>query len=167
MAAFGITGWSGGGKTTLIERIIPILAARGFVIGVLKHAHHAFDIDIPGKDSHRFRRAGCREVAVSSARRRVFIHENAAEETEAALDDLLAQFGAECNLILVEGYKNTPLPKIEVWRKSLGRPPVACDNAAVEAVAADSPPPDLPPHCAVLPLDDAAAVADFVAQRAK
>ncbi|MGI9298217.1 MAG: molybdopterin-guanine dinucleotide biosynthesis protein B [Gammaproteobacteria bacterium] len=166
-AVFGITGWSGGGKTTLITRLIPILTARGFVVGVLKHAHHGFAIDREGKDSRRFRDAGCREVAVSSARRWAFMHEHEPGAAETGVAALLDKFTPECNLILVEGYKNAPLPKVEVWRRELARPPLAVDFPKVEAVAADFPPPGLPSRCAVLPLNDAAAVADFVVRRAR
>ena len=167
MAVFGITGWSGGGKTTLIARMIPILTARGFVVGVLKHAHRDFDIDLPGKDSRRFREAGCREVAVSSPRRWAFIHEHEDGGRETEFAALLDKFDPACNLILVEGYKNAPLPKLEVWRQSLARPPVAAEYPNVEAIAADAPPPHPPPGCAVLPLNDTAAVADFVVRRAR
>ena len=165
-AVFGIAGWSGGGKTTLIERMIPILTARGFAVGVLKRAHHDFSIDREGKDSFRFRKAGSLETAISSSRRWAMIHENRADEREAEMDELLAKFSPKCNLVLVEGYKNSPLPKVEVWRRALNRPPIASDNSYIKAVAADSPPPDLPPQCEVLPLNDAAKVADFVIRRA-
>ena len=102
-AVFGITGWSGSGKTSLIERVVPLLTARGLSVGAFKHAHHSFDVDWPGKDSHRFRSAGCREVAVSSSRRWVLIHEHGEEDEEAAMNDMLARFDSSCDLILVEG----------------------------------------------------------------
>lgn len=165
MNAFGISGWSGSGKTTLIERLLPRLSARGLVVGVLKHAHHGFEIDREGKDSYRFRAAGCREVALSSSRRWVFMHDNIGAEPE--LPELLSRFDAACNLILVEGYKNAPLPKLEVWRQSVGKTPIALDNPAVVALAATTAPPSLPAHCRLLPLDDAAAIADFIAARVR
>ncbi|MGI9307007.1 MAG: molybdopterin-guanine dinucleotide biosynthesis protein B [Gammaproteobacteria bacterium] len=167
MKIFGITGWSGSGKTTLIERMLPLLAARGFVVGALKRAHHDFDIDRPGKDSRRYRDAGCREVAVVSARRRARIYECAENETEPELAEILSGFNPACNLILVEGYKRAPLPKLEVWREALARPPVALSYPNVAALAADGAPPDLPPNCALLPLNDAEKVAGFIAERAQ
>lgn len=165
-AVFGIAGWSGGGKTSLILRLLPALRARGFVVGVLKHAHHAFDIDHPGKDSRRFREAGCRQVGVSSSRRRAFIYESEDDEAEPDVFSLLAKFDPACNLILVEGYKDAPLPKLEVWRSALERAPLAAGNPHVKAIAADSEVPQLPAHCALLPLNDAEAVAEFVAKSA-
>ena len=164
-AVFGITGWSGSGKTSLIERIVPLLTARGLVVGALKHAHQGFDIDLPGKDSHRFRSAGCREVAVSSSRRWVLIHEHGGEKEEAKMNDMLAQFDSSCDLILVEGYKDAPIPKVEVWRREVGQTPIAMDNSHVAAVATEDEIDGLPEHCARLPLDDAAAVAEFIIER--
>lgn len=163
MKVFGITGWSGSGKTTLIEKLLPRLAARGFVVGVLKRAHHSFDMDLPGKDSRRFRDAGCREVAVVSARRRARIYECGDNEPEPELAATLAGFNSACNLILVEGYKTAPLPKLEVWRAAVSAPPVALSHPHVIGVAADGAPPKLPPHCALLDLADVDAAADFVA----
>ena len=160
-AVFGICGWSGCGKTTLIERLLPHIRARGLSAGVLKHAHHNFDIDVPGKDSRRFREAGCSEVAISSARRWAFIRELAADDSEAALPELLRHFS--CDLVLVEGYKNAAIPKMEVWRAGM-QPPIALDNPHVLAIATDGTPPPHPPQCAILPLNDAAAVVDFIVQ---
>lgn len=165
-AVFGITGWSGSGKTSLIERVVPLLTARGLIVGAFKHAHHSFDIDLPGKDSHRFRSAGCREVAVSSSRRWVLIHEHGEEDEEAAMNDMLARFDSSCDLILVEGYKNASIPKIEVWRREVGQSPIAMENPHVVAVATDDEIDGLPAHCARLPLDDAAVIAEFITQRA-
>lgn len=164
---FGITGRSGSGKTTLITRMIPLFAARGLSVGVLKHADKSFDIDHPGKDSHRFRAAGCCEVAVSSSRRWAFMHECGRDETEADMQTLLAKFSPECNLVLVEGYKDKQLPKVEVWRKSLREPPLAGDISHIVAVAADCDPPGLPADCQVLSLADPAAVAEFIVGGAK
>ena len=167
MAVFGITGWSGSGKTTLIERLIPLLSARGLTVGVLKHAHHSFDIDQPQKDSHRFRSAGCRQVAVSSARRWAFVHEHAANAPEATMEDMLARFVPTCDLVLVEGYKNAPLPKLEVWRQALTQTPLAANNRHVAAVATDDDIGELPTHCVRLPLHDGVVVADFILRRAR
>lgn len=165
-AMFGITGWSGSGKTTLIEKLVPLLSARGFVVGVLKHAHHQFEIDREGKDSHRFRQAGCREVAVSSSRRWAMMHELSDDETEPDAFAMLGRFSPSCTLVLVEGYKDAAIPKLEVWRQELQQTPLAQHNPHVIAVAADDTPPSLPPHCAVLPLSAPDEVAEFVAERA-
>src|ERR1700735_2196661 len=118
----GIVGWSGSGKTTLIKRLIPLLAARVLRIATLKHAHHAFDVDIPGKDSYEHRKAGASEVIVSSARRWVQIHEIGDGEVEAGLGALLGRM-SPCDLILVEGFKRARHPKLEVYRNAVGKPP--------------------------------------------
>ena len=167
MAVFGITGWSGSGKTSLIEHLIPLLSARGFVVGVLKHAHHNFSVDQEGKDSHRFRLAGSRQTAISSARRWALMSELGEDEAEMDVFALLEKFQPQCNLVLVEGYKNAPLPKIEVWRKITGKTPIALQNPHVVAVATDGDAPELPPHCALLPLNAPAKIADFIAANAK
>ncbi len=167
MKVFGITGWSGSGKTTLIERLLPLLAARGFTVGVLKRAHHDFDIDRAGKDSRRFRDAGCREVAVVSSRRRARIYECGENEPEPPLEDTLAGFNPACNLILVEGYKAAPLPKLEVWRAEMSAPPVALQYPNVVGVAAAGAPPPLPESCALFSLDDLDVLAGFVAAGAQ
>lgn len=162
---FGITGWSGSGKTSLIERLLPELAKRGFIVAVLKHAHHSFEIDQEGKDSWRLRQAGCRQMAVSSSRRWALLHEIAADEEEADVFALCGRFDSCCNLILVEGYKNAPLPKLEVWRQTTAAKPLAFNNPHIVAVATDSDvPPPLP--CPLLPLNDTGVVADFIAARA-
>ena len=166
MKAFGITGWSGSGKTTLIEKVLPLLSARGWTAGVLKHAGD-FEIDREGKDSRRYREAGCREVAVISARRRARIYECGLNEPEPSLEETLSGFHPSCNLILVEGYKSSPLPKLEVWRAGISGRPVALDYPNVVGVAAEGAPPELPSGCALLRLDDAAAVAEFIAAGAR
>ncbi|MDM5147975.1 molybdopterin-guanine dinucleotide biosynthesis protein B [Candidatus Persebacteraceae bacterium Df01] len=161
MKLFGITGWSGSGKTTLIERLVPVLRQRGFVVGVLKHAHHNFDIDTEGKDSWRFRQAGCFEVAISSSRRWALMHEHDDGDTEPDVFAMCARFDSKCNLILVEGYKDAPLPKLEVWRRQGGGVPIAANNAHVVAVATDDD--ELPQFaCPLLPLNDIDVVADFI-----
>ncbi len=114
MKAIGFAGYSGSGKTTLLERVIPALTARGLKVSVLKHAHHSFDIDKPGKDSFRHREAGATEVAIVSARRWVMMHESRGE-AEPSMEAMLTHF-APCDLVLVEGYKFGELPKIEVAR---------------------------------------------------
>src|SRR5882762_11078481 len=112
----GIVGWSGSGKTTLITRLIPVLSARGLQVATLKHAHHAFDVDQPGKDSYEHRKAGASEVIVSSSRRWVQMHE-VGDEAEATLAELLKRL-SPCDLVLIEGFKTERHPKMEVFRRA-------------------------------------------------
>ena len=114
MRIFGFAGWSGSGKTTLIEQVIPRLVARGLAVSLIKHAHHRFEIDQPGKDSYRHREAGCSEVLITSGTRWALMHELRGEP-ELSLEDALARL-SPCDLLLVEGYKAFPIPKIEIWR---------------------------------------------------
>jgi molybdopterin-guanine dinucleotide biosynthesis protein B len=120
MKAFGIAGWSGAGKTTLLEQLIPRFVARGLRVSLIKHTHHDFDIDRPGKDSYRLREAGCSEVMLLSGRRWALMHELRGDP-EPDLADQLALLGP-CDLVLVEGYKVADLPKLEVHRPGLGKP---------------------------------------------
>ena len=113
-SVLGIAGWSGSGKTTLITKLIPLLAGRGVRVATLKHAHHAFDVDQPGKDSYEHRKAGACEVIVSSARRWVQMHE-IGDGAEATLPQLLRKL-SPCDLVLVEGFKTDRHPKLEVFR---------------------------------------------------
>jgi molybdopterin-guanine dinucleotide biosynthesis protein B len=158
MRIFGLAGWSGSGKTTLLTAVIPELVGRGITVSTIKHAHHEFDIDRPGKDSWRHRQAGASEVMVASARRWALMHElrGAAEPT---LEELVAQV-SPVDLLLVEGWKRHPHPKIEVHRPSLGKPLIYPDDSHVVAIAADEP---LVAPIPLLPLDDAPAVARFIA----
>ena len=163
MRAFGFAGWSGSGKTTLIEALVPVLVGRGLAVSLIKHAHHTFDIDQPGKDSWRHRRAGCTEVLVSSAQRWALMHElrGAAEATVA---EGLARL-APCDIVLVEGYKAAPIPKLEVWRPSVGKPLLHPGDPHVIALATDdraAAPPGLP----LFDLGDVQAIASFVAEHA-
>ena len=119
MRIFGLAGWSGSGKTTLLAGILPELVARGLRVSTIKHAHHEFDIDRPGKDSWRHRQAGASEVMVASARRWAIMHELRGA-TEPTLDELVARM-SPVDLLLVEGWKRHPHPKIEVHRPSLGK----------------------------------------------
>jgi molybdopterin-guanine dinucleotide biosynthesis protein B len=114
MRIFGFAGFSGSGKTTLIEKLVPLLAARGLRVSLIKHAHHGFDVDRPGKDSHRHREAGCSEVLVSSSKRWALMHELRGAP-EPSLDELVARL-SPCDLVLVEGFKREPIPKLEVHR---------------------------------------------------
>ncbi|MCS6855770.1 MAG: molybdopterin-guanine dinucleotide biosynthesis protein B [Elioraea sp.] len=162
MTIFGITGWSGSGKTTLLVRLIPALVARGVSVSTIKHAHHAFDIDRPGKDSYEHRRAGATEVLVSSANRWALMHELRGAP-EPSLGDLVARL-SPVDLVLVEGFKRNAHPKLEVWRAATGKPPLYPEDAMIRAVASDGPVPgcDRP----VLALDDVDAIADFVIRSA-
>ena len=163
MKILGIAGWSGSGKTTLVLKLIPALLRRGVAVSTVKHAHHNFDVDKPGKDSWEHRRAGAREVLVASGRRWALMRElrGEAEPTLAELLDRLAPV----DLVLVEGYKREPHPKLVVHRAAVAGPPlwpddpnavaVACDRETADAVRADGLP--------ALDLDDAGAIADFIA----
>jgi len=158
MRIFGLAGWSGSGKTTLLTAVIPELAARGLLVSTIKHAHHEFDIDRPGKDSWRHRQAGAREVMVSSARRWALMHElrGGAEPT---LEELVARM-TPVDLLLVEGFKRHPHPKIEVHRPALGKPLIYPDDPDVVAIASDE---KLAAPIPLLPLGDPGAVAAFIA----
>lgn len=155
----GITGWSGSGKTALIVRLIPDLAKRGYRVATVKHAHHDFDIDKPGKDSYEHRAAGATEVVVSSARRWAVVHENR-DETEPTLSDILAKL-SPVDIVLVEGFKNEAHPKIEVHRPATGADLICRHNDTIVAVASDAALSGL--GVPVLDLNDADAIADFVA----
>src|SRR5579862_8494881 len=154
----GIVGWSGSGKTTLITRLIPLLAARGLRIATLKHAHHAFDVDQPGKDSYEHRKAGASEVIVSSSRRWVQMHEIGAG-SEAPLPQLLRQL-SPCDLVLIEGYKSDRHSKLEVFREAVGKPPLYPGDRQIVAIASDSVIPGI--GLPVVDLNDIEAVADAV-----
>ncbi len=154
----GLAGWSGSGKTTLIERLIPALTARGLTVSTLKHAHHEFDLDRPGKDSFRHRAAGASEVLVSSAHRWALQHElrGAPEPTS---QELLARL-APVDLVLIEGFKRERHEKLEVFRPDLGKPPLWPEDPHIIAVAAPAPLPGCP--LPQLALDDAEAIASFI-----
>ncbi|WP_375458179.1 molybdopterin-guanine dinucleotide biosynthesis protein B [uncultured Enterovirga sp.] len=158
MRVIGLAGWSGAGKTTLLARLIPALVARGLRVATVKHAHHAFDLDQPGKDSHLHRVAGASEVIVSSETRWAQIHENRGE-AEASLAALLGRL-SPCDLVLVEGYKRERHPKLEVFRAANGRAPLHPDDPEIVAIASDTPFPQA--RIPVVPLDDVAAVTQVV-----
>jgi molybdopterin-guanine dinucleotide biosynthesis protein B len=159
----GIAGWSGAGKTTLLTRLIPVLTRRGLRVATIKHAHHAFDVDQPGKDSYEHRKAGASEVIVSSARRWVVMHE-LGDAGEASLADLLRKL-SPCDLILVEGFKHEPLPKIEIFRSSVGKPALHAEDERIVAIASDDALPAA--RVPVVDVNDAAAVADLICERAE
>jgi molybdopterin-guanine dinucleotide biosynthesis protein MobB len=155
---YGVTGWKNAGKTTLMERLVAEIAGRGLSVSSVKHAHHDTDVDQPGRDSHRHRVAGARQVLLASPRRWALMTE-LRDAPEPPLADLLARLDP-VDLVLVEGYKAAPHHKVEAFRSVNAKPPLATRNATIRALAADTPPPDtaLP----VLPVDDAGAVADFI-----
>ena len=157
MKIIGFVGWSGSGKTTLIVRLIPVLRARGLSVSTIKHAHHDFEIDKPGKDSFEHRAAGAGEVLVSSARRWALIHEHRGAR-EPGLEELIAHLDP-VDLVIVEGFKRHAHDKIGVHRKG-NRPPLGAADDHVVAVASDEPLPEL--TMPVLALDDAQAIADFI-----
>jgi len=133
----GITGWSGSGKTTLLTQLIPLLVQQGLRVTTLKHAHHAFDVDTPGKDSYEHRKAGASEVIIASARRWVQMHE-LGTEPEPTLAALLRRV-SPCDLVLVEGFKREVHPKLEVYRPTLGKPTLYPADGRILAIATDAP----------------------------
>lgn len=159
---FGFAGWSGSGKTTLIERVISHLAGSGVRVSLIKHAHHDFDVDQPGKDSYRHRAAGASEVLVSSANRWALMHELRGEP-ELALRQAIALFSA-CDVVLVEGYKRESIPKLEVWRAEVGKALLFPGDANIVALASnDLLPSDVrEPSFARFGLADVAEIAEFV-----
>ena len=159
MKIIGIAGYSGSGKTTLIEKVIPLLVAEGVRVSLVKHAHHEFDVDQAGKDSYRHRHAGCSEVLVSSSKRWALMHELRGAP-EPSLQDQLKQL-SPCDLVIVEGYKSAPIPKLEVHRRAGTTPLLFPEDAHVIAVATDEP---LDTKLPQLDLDDAPAVARFIIQ---
>jgi molybdopterin-guanine dinucleotide biosynthesis protein B len=157
----GFAAYSGAGKTTLLIKLLPLLTARGIRVGMIKHAHHSFDIDRPGKDSYELRQAGASQMLVASARREALMIEKA-EASEPDLEQLIARLDqATLDLILVEGFKHVPFPKIEVFRAAVGKPAIYPGDASVIAIATDGALPagsDLP----VLDINNPETVAAFV-----
>jgi molybdopterin-guanine dinucleotide biosynthesis protein MobB len=160
MYIFGLAGWSGSGKTTLLAALIPELVGRGVTVSTLKHAHHEFDIDQPGKDSWVHRQAGASEVMVASSRRFALMHE-LRDAPEPSLGELVSRM-APVDLLLIEGFKREPHPKLEVHRPSVGKPFLYPDDPHIVAIASDTA---LTAPLPVLPLADAAAIADFILMR--
>lgn len=157
----GFSGFSGSGKTTLLAALIALLHARGLCIGLVKHSHHAFDIDHPGKDTHTLRQAGASRVAIGSSKRWALMVERAVPH-EASLGELVHQVDdPSLHLILVEGFRHETHPKIEVHRPSLGHPLLAVNDASVIAIATDDPGLDTCGRTR-LPLDDVPRVEAFV-----
>jgi len=158
MRIFGLAGWSGSGKTTLMTALIPELVSRGITVSTLKHAHHAFDVDQSGKDSWRHRQAGAREVMISSQNRWALMHELRGAP-EPPFDELVRRM-SPVDLLLVEGFKRHPHPKIEVYRPSLGKPLLHPEDPLVVAIASDETLPGI--TLPWLPLSDASGVATFI-----
>jgi molybdopterin-guanine dinucleotide biosynthesis adapter protein len=159
----GLAGWSGSGKTTLVTKLIPLLAQRGIRVATLKHAHHAFDVDQPGKDSYEHRKAGACEVIVSSSRRWVQMHE-VGSGSEATLPELLRRL-SPCDLVLVEGFKTERHPKLEVFRAAVGKAPLHPEDRRIVAIASDRQFPDA--GIPIVDINDIAAVGDIVLARAE
>ncbi len=157
MKIFGVAGWSGSGKTTLIERLIPLFVARGFKVSLIKHAHHTFEVDQPGKDSYRHRHAGCSEVLVTSSRRWVLMHELRGAP-EPGLSEHIKRI-SPCDLLLVEGFKREAIPKLEVYRASVGEPLLHPHDENIIAVASDQP---LATRLPRFDLDDAPGITHFI-----
>ena len=157
MKIFGFAGWSGSGKTTLIEKLIPRFAGAGLRVSLIKHAHHSFDVDQPGKDSWRHRHAGAAEVLVTSSRRWVLMHELRGAQ-ELPFEDQVKRM-SPCDLLFVEGFKFAPIPKLEVWRAATGEPLLHPNDPHIVAVACDAP---VQTKLPVLDLNDDAAIAGFI-----
>lgn len=157
MRLYGVTGWKNAGKTGLMERLVAEIAARGHTVSTVKHAHHSFDVDHPGKDSYRHRHAGATEVILSS-RNRVALMQELRDADEPTLASLLTRL-SPVDLVLVEGYKRDSHPKIEAHRAQTGNPLIAPGDPSIHAVASDVP---LDLDRPVFDLDDTTAIADFI-----
>jgi molybdopterin-guanine dinucleotide biosynthesis protein B len=157
MKTFGFAGWSGSGKTTLIEQLIPRFTAHGLKVSLVKHAHHSFDVDHPGKDSWRHRQAGCHEVMIGSGVRWALMHELRGAP-EPPLQELIARM-SPCDLLLVEGFKRYEMPKLEIYRAANGKPLLHPEDRHIVAVATDV---RLDTPLPQLDLNDPDAVAAFV-----
>lgn len=158
MKVMGIVGWSGSGKTSLLVDLLPILRAKGYVVSTMKHAHHRFDVDKPGKDSFRHREAGASEVLVVTSSRWVLMHESR-EESEPSIEALIERM-TPVDLLLIEGFKSHHHPKLEIHRESEGKPLLCHDDPEIVAVASDRPLPDL--KIPRLYLNDPGAIVEFI-----
>ncbi len=162
MRIIGLAGWSGSGKTTLVTKLIPCLRERGISVSTLKHAHHGFDLDTPGKDSFMHRAAGATEVIISSGKRWAMLHE-LREEAEWNLPDLVAKM-SPVDLVLVEGFKRDAFPKLEIHRIANGKPLIHPEDPHIVAVASDSAVPDA--KVPVVDLNNIDAIADLLLEHA-
>ncbi len=163
MRLIGLAGFSGSGKTTLLEKLLPVLIARGRRVSTIKHAHHSFDVDQPGKDSHTHRLVGASEVLISSNRRWALMHELRGEP-EPALAELVVRLSS-VDLVVVEGFKTERHAKLEVYREAVGKPLLYPNDPHIVAIASDV----RPPHASIpwASLDDVDAIADLVEQLAR
>jgi molybdopterin-guanine dinucleotide biosynthesis adapter protein len=160
MKLFGFAGWSGSGKTTVIEQVIPHLRSRGLSVSLIKHAHHSFDIDQPGKDSWRHRRAGSSEVLISSSVRWALMHE-LRDAPELTLPQALRRL-SPCDLVLIEGYKSAAIPKLEIYRPAIGKPLLFPDDPRIIGLATDAQDQFRDVRLPVLDLSNVNAIAEFV-----
>lgn len=158
MKVLGIVGWSGSGKTSLLVEVLPILKEHGLKVSTMKHAHHRFDVDKPGKDSFRHREAGASEVLVVTSSRWVLMHESR-EEPEPSIESLIERM-TPVDLLLIEGFKTHHHPKLEIHRDSEGKPLICPEDPEIVAVASDIPLPGL--KIPRLDLNDPVAIADFI-----
>jgi molybdopterin-guanine dinucleotide biosynthesis protein B len=154
---FGFAGWSGSGKTTLIEKLIPRFVGAGLRVSLIKHAHHNFDIDVPGKDSYRHRHAGASEILVTSSRRWVLMHELRGAQ-EPPFDEQIKRV-SPCDLLLVEGFKFAPIPKLEVWRRETGEALLHPNDPHIVALATDA---EVKTKLPRIDINDDAAIAAFI-----
>lgn len=157
MKLYGVVGWKNAGKTGLMERLVTQISGRGFSVSTVKHAHHVFDVDQPGKDSYRHRQAGATEVLLASRKRFALMHE-LRDAPEPTLDDLLAKL-SPVDLVLIEGYKRDAHPKVEAHRAETGNPLIAPDDPTIRAVASDTA---LTLDRPVFDLNDTDKIADFI-----
>jgi molybdopterin-guanine dinucleotide biosynthesis protein B len=160
MKTFGFAGWSGSGKTTLIEQLIPRFTGRGLRVSLIKHAHHTFDVDHAGKDSYRHRQAGAQEILVTSSRRWVLMHELRGAH-QPSFEDQVKRI-SPCDLLLVEGFKHAPIPKLEVWRRETGEPLLHPNDPHVVAVASDA---KIETKLPLLDLNDVDGIAAFILKK--
>ena len=158
----GLCAYSGTGKTTLLARLIPILAERKLRVGVVKHAHHSFDIDHPGKDSYEVRKSGANQVAVASRSRTAWVKEHQDKKNEPKLEDALSALDLDdLDIVIAEGFKNERFPKIELHRKDLGKPLLCTNDTSIIALATDSV-VEVPHGLSMLDLNNPAEIADFI-----
>lgn len=158
MKVYGVTGWKNAGKTTLVERLVTEISGRGLTVSTIKHAHHSADIDEPGRDSFRHREAGAREVILATPERWALMHELRGAP-EPKVEDLIARL-APVDLVIIEGFKRAPHPKIEAHREEMGHPLMANEYPSIRAVASDIS--HIPVDVPVFDLDDIRGIADFI-----
>ena len=151
-------GWSGSGKTTLITGLMPVFIKRGYSVSSMKHTHHEFDMDKPGKDSYEHRMAGAKQVLITGAKRWALLTENF-NSPEPQIDDLLSKMD-QVDLVLIEGFKAFSHPKMEIYRSAIGKPLLAKENPTIAAIATDDP--SVSSHLPIIDLNDLNAIADFI-----